>query len=60
MVEEGAGVATPQKPGEPAEQSGIYKPTNGGSEVAISKGDRLPPTKPGGKWVLDQPTKKSH
>jgi hypothetical protein len=49
----------PQKPGEPADKSGIYKPTKGGgTEVAISKGDRLPPTVPGGKWVLKTPTQK--
>jgi hypothetical protein len=48
-----------QKPGEPAKESGIYKPTKGGSEVAISKGDRLPPTKPGGGWTLKTPTKRT-
>lgn len=46
------------KPGTPAKQSGIYTPSKGGAEVAISKGDRLPPTKPGGTWTLKTPTKK--
>jgi hypothetical protein len=33
--------------GEKADQSGIYKPSGGGKEVAISKGDTFPPS--GGK-----------
>ena len=47
------------KPGQVADQSGIYKPSKGGAEVAISNGDRMPPTKPGGTWTLKTPTKKS-
>lgn len=47
------------KPGNVTTQSGIYKPTKGGSEVAISKGDRVPPTKAGGGFVLKTPTKKT-
>jgi len=46
------------KPGQKAPESGIYRPTKGGAEVAISKGDRLPPTKPGGGFVIKTPTKK--
>ena len=46
------------KPGQKAPVSGIWKPTKGGAEVAISKGDRVPPTKPGGGFVLKTPTKK--
>jgi hypothetical protein len=26
-------------------QSGIWKPTNGGKEIAVSKGDTFPPAK---------------
>lgn len=44
-----------QRPGEKARESGIYKPSKGGSNVAISRGDRLPPTKPGGSWKLAIP-----
>jgi len=28
-----------------APQSGIYRPTNGGKGIAVSKGDTLPPSK---------------
>lgn len=48
----------PVKPGTKAPESGIYRPTKGGAKVAISKDDRVPPTKPGGKFVLETPTKK--
>ena len=51
-------MAKPLKPGTPAPQSGIYRPTKGGTEVAISKEDRLPPTDKGGGWVIKTPTKK--
>ena len=44
------------KPGQKAPQSGIYRPTKGGAEVAISKGDTVPPTKPGGGFILKTPT----
>ncbi len=47
------------KPGMKTPQSGIYRPTKGGAEVAISKGDRVPPTKAGGGFVLKTPTKKA-
>lgn len=48
---------TVNRPGEKAPVSGIYKPTDGGTEVALSKGDRVPPTTPGQGFVLKQPTK---
>ena len=44
--------------GQKAPQSGIYKPTNGAKEIAISKGDTLPPA--GGKatpYKIVRPTK---
>jgi len=44
-----------QKPGQKAGTSGIYSPSKGGAKVAISKGDRLPPTKTGGTWKLTTP-----
>ncbi len=47
------------KPGQKTTVSGIYRPTKGGAEVAISKGDTVPPTKPGGGFVLKTPTKKA-
>ena len=44
--------------GEKAPQSGIYKPTNGGKEIAVSKGDTLPPSKGQGTgYKLVRPTK---
>lgn len=46
------------KPGEKTPVSGIYRPTAGGTEVALSKGDRVPPTQPGGGFVLKTPTKR--
>ena len=45
------------KPGQVTPQSGIYRPSSGGTEVALSKGDRVPPTKPGGTYTLTTPTK---
>lgn len=49
----------PIKPGTPAKESGIYRPSKGGgAEVAISKEDRLPPTEKGGGWIMKTPTKK--
>ena len=44
-------MAASHKPGAKAPASGIYKPTKGGSEVALSRGNRFPPTKAGGSWV---------
>jgi hypothetical protein len=44
--------------GQKAPKSGIYKPSNGAKEIAISKGDTLPPAK--GKaadYTLVRPTK---
>jgi hypothetical protein len=39
-------------------QSGIYKPANGGKEIAVSKGDTLPPSKgKGTDYKLIRPTK---
>jgi len=49
----------PLKPGQVTPVSGIYRPTLGGKEVAISQGDRVPPTKPGGKFLLVTPTKQT-
>ncbi len=46
------------KPGMVTPQSGIYRPNKGGAEVALSKGDRVPPTTPGGTFTLKTPTKK--
>jgi hypothetical protein len=46
------------KPGVKAPQSGIYQPSNGGTQVAISGGDRVPPTDKGGTFKLVIPTKK--
>jgi hypothetical protein len=48
----------PLKPGNVTPVSGIYTPTAGGKQVALSKGDRVPPTEPGGKFKLTTPTKK--
>jgi hypothetical protein len=44
-------MADGHKPGTKVPASGIYEPTKGGSDVALSKGNRFPPTKPGGTWV---------
>jgi hypothetical protein len=47
-----------QHTGEKAEVSGIYKPDNGAKEIALSKGDTIPPA--GGKgtdYTLVRPTK---
>lgn len=44
--------------GQKAPKSGIYKPSNGGKQIAVSKGDTLPPAK--GKaatYTLVQATK---
>jgi hypothetical protein len=44
--------------GQKAPKSGIYKPANGAKEVALSKGDRIPPA--GGKgtgYKIVRPTK---
>jgi hypothetical protein len=49
----------PLKPGMITPQSGIYSPSKGGFEVAIAKGNRVPPTKPGGTFTLKTPTKKT-
>ena len=45
--------------GEKVPESGIYQPSGGGSQVALSKGDRLPPSD-GKKATYDlvQKTKK--
>jgi hypothetical protein len=44
--------------GEKAPQSGIYKPTGGGKEIAVSKGDTLPPSKgKAANYKLVRPTK---
>jgi len=46
------------RPGMVTPQSGIYRPSKGGTKVAISKGDRVPPTKTGGTFILETPTTK--
>ncbi len=44
--------------GEKAPESGIWKPTNGGKEIAVSKGDTLPPSKGAGtNYTLVRRTK---
>ena len=44
--------------GQKAPQSGIYKPTNGAKEIAVSRGDRLPPADgDGADYKLVRPTK---
>ena len=41
-----------------APKSGIYKPDKGGKQIAVSKGDTLPPAKgKGTDYTLVQPTK---
>jgi hypothetical protein len=45
------------KPGQKVPVSGIWKPTLGGTPVAVSHDDRFPPTKPHGGWVLQTPAK---
>lgn len=46
------------KPGQKAPDSGIYQPSNGGTQVALSEGDRVPPTVKGGTYKLVTPTQK--
>jgi hypothetical protein len=48
----------PLKPGMVTPKSGIYQPSNGKTQVAISQGDRVPPTTKGGTYKLVTPTKK--
>ena len=44
--------------GQKAPQSGIYKPSNGGKEIAVSQGDTLPPAKQQATdYKLVRPTK---
>lgn len=44
--------------GQKAPKSGIYQPTNGGKEIAVSQGDTLPPAKGEGTgYKLVRPTK---
>ena len=44
--------------GQSTPQSGIYKPANGGKEIAVSKGDILPPSKgEATNYTLVRPTK---
>lgn len=54
MVKENVGLP----PGTPAPESGIWK-RDDGMEAAISKGDRLPPGRPGHHdvWRLKTPTR---
>jgi hypothetical protein len=52
-------MATNPHTGQKTPKSGIYKPTKGGKEIAVSEGDRLPPSN--GKatgYKLVRPTKK--
>jgi hypothetical protein len=44
-------MAEGHKPGAKAPASGIYRPTTGGTEIALSKGNRFPPIKAGGTLV---------
>jgi hypothetical protein len=45
--------------GEKAPQSGIYRPSNGAHEIAVSEGDTLPPAAGEGvDYTLVRPTKK--
>lgn len=53
------GKGTSTATGGTAPQSGIWRPTNGGTEIALSKGDRFPPS--GGDatgYKLIRPTRK--
>jgi hypothetical protein len=44
--------------GQKTPKSGIYRPNTGGKEIAVSKGDRLPPSKGKGTgYKLVRPTK---
>lgn len=44
--------------GQKAPTSGIYKPANGAKEIAVSKGDTLPPAKgKGTDYKLVRPTR---
>jgi hypothetical protein len=47
---------TIQKPGQPADKSGQWRPVKGGDEVTVPKGKRLPPTPKGGNWKLVDPS----
>jgi hypothetical protein len=47
-------MASGHKPGTKAPASGIYRPTKGGTEIALSRGRKFPPTKAGGTWVPTQ------
>ncbi|WP_405091985.1 hypothetical protein OG767_02585 [Micromonospora sp. NBC_01392] len=44
-------------PGTPAPYSGQYQPVNGGPEVTVPKGHRVPPTPNGGPVKLVDATK---
>ena len=46
------------KPGEVCDASGIYASSIGGTEIALSRGDRFPPTRAGAGWFLVRPTEK--
>ncbi len=47
-----------QHTGSKVPKSGIYKPTNGGKEIAVSKGDTFPPAKQKGTdYKIVRPTK---
>lgn len=48
----------PNHTGTKVPESGIWKPTNGGKEIAVSKGDTFPPEKgDGAGYKLVRPTK---
>ena len=47
-------MASGHKPGTKAPASGIYRSTSGGTEIALSRGNRFPPTKAGTSWVPKQ------
>jgi len=45
------------RPGETCPASGLYEDAAGERQIALSKGDRFPPTRRGGTWHLVQITK---
>jgi hypothetical protein len=52
-------MSKPPRTGQETPKSGIYRPANGGKEIAVSEGNRLPPCN--GKatsWTLVRPTRK--
>jgi hypothetical protein len=52
-------MGTQVKPGTPTPDSGIWKRSGDGREVAVSKGDRMPPGREGrhDTWTIKTPTR---